>query len=566
MLEFANFKILTKILLLLGLLALVSLGATVFATGKMRYIDDTYGNLIDGPGRANLAIARANRNLVYINRSIYRLLTEVTEEGNKQALQEIKDTEGVFDKQIKVAVKSMPAEGDSIKQVADKYKVAMSGACAETIRLGSSTGAEDKKSAAAQMREQCDPALHGVMEDISALTNKILKINDKDSEDALAVTNATIKNTYISVFGGLFLVALLAASLTRSGISKPIKKIASVLEELAQGNFDAEIGGAHRQDEVGDIAKAALVFRDHGRETLRFRAEQEQAKAQAERDRKTMMLKLANDFEGSVKHVVEIVSSAAREMQVTAQALATTAEQTSHQSLAASSASEETSVSVHTVASTAEQLTVQIAEINTQVTQSSRVTNKVAEDGAAANLTMQKLANTASKIGEVVQLIQSIAGQTNLLALNATIEAARAGDAGKGFAVVASEVKSLANQTAQATEDIEQQVMSIQTETRTAVSAIEGMCKTLDTVKSASTAIASAIEKQSVATEEISRNVQQAATGTQMVSQNVTDVTHAAQETGIAATHLLESASELAKQSEILRDKVGDFLSSVRSA
>jgi len=564
--KYSNFKILAKILVLLGLLAIVSVGATVFTTSKMRYIDDTYGDLIDGPGGTNLALARANRNLVYVDRSIYRLIAETTADGNAAAKKEIMDTQEYFAKQIKKAIKGMPSKQDDITQVANKFEAAMSGACAETMKLANFTGEEDDKKAAVSMRDKCDPALHDVMDSLSGLTNDIIKITDKASGDAQGVTTATIRNTYIMVLGGLLIVVLLAAYLTLSSITRPIKKISRILEDLAEGNFDTEISGTERKDEVGDIAKAALIFRDQGRETTRLRAEQEQLKIRAEQERKSAMLQLADEFEGSVKGIVGVVSSAATEMQATATTLAANAEQTSQKSFAASSASEETSVSVETVATTAQQLTQAISEISSQVGHSTAVTAQVAQDGAAANVTMQTLAVTANKIGEVVQLIQSIAGQTNLLALNATIEAARAGEAGKGFAVVASEVKSLANQTAKATEDIERQISTIQSETRTAVSAISGMCKTLEDVKSSSSAIAAAVEEQSASTREISRSVQQAASGTREVSINVTAVTEAAQETGTAAGQMLEAASELAKQAEGLRDQVDRFLSKVRSA
>jgi len=242
------------------------------------------------------------------------------------------------------------------------------------------------------------------------------------------------------------------------------------------------------------------------------------------------------------------------------------AEQTSLRAVAVSSATEETSVSVQTVASSAEELTASIAEISLQINQAALVTTKAAEDGEAANVTMDTLSKTANKIGDFIKLIRAIAGQTNLLALNATIEAARAGDAGKGFAVVATEVKLLSDQTAKSTKDIERQVTTIQSEIQIAVAAISGICKILVDLKASSTAIATAVEQQSAATREISQNIQQAAAGTQEVSGNVTGVTQAAQETGAAASRMLTSASGLAQQSETLRSEFDKFLSTVRAA
>lgn len=365
---------------------------------------------------------------------------------------------------------------------------------------------------------------------------------------------------------GMIVLALGAMWGVAGGINRPIVALTKAMELLAGGNHKVEIPAQDQADEIGEMAEAVQVFKSNAIEMDRLKEQQEGNKARAEQERKAAMSKLANDFEASVKSIVNVVSSAAAELQSTARTLATTAEDTSRQSLVVASASEETSVSVQTVASSAEELTASISEIGNQVSKASEVTTKAAEDGEGANTTMKNLAETAQKIGDVVQLIQSIAGQTNLLALNATIEAARAGDAGKGFAVVASEVKSLANQTAKATEDIERQVTMIQNETKTAVSAIGGICETLVNVKAVSSNIAAAVEEQSAATREIARNVQQAAAGTSQVSDNVTGVTRAAKETGDVAAHVLASASEMAKQSTALQQEVDKFLANVRSS
>ncbi|HLB79979.1 MAG TPA: globin-coupled sensor protein [Dongiaceae bacterium] len=275
---------------------------------------------------------------------------------------------------------------------------------------------------------------------------------------------------------------------------------------------------------------------------------------------------LAKNFEGSVKGIVDTVSSAATELQSSAQSMSATAEETSRQSTAVAAASEEASTNVQTVASATEELSASVAEISRQVTQSTQIAAKAVADAQATNRTVENLDAAAKKIGEVVQLISDIASQTNLLALNATIEAARAGEAGKGFAVVASEVKSLANQTARATEDIGAQIRAIQSEVGQSVTAIKGIGATIQEISEISTAIATAVEEQGAATQEIARNVQQAAAGTQEVSTNITGVTQAAGETGQAAGQVLSAAEELGRQSNVLQKQVDQFIASIRAA
>ena len=286
----------------------------------------------------------------------------------------------------------------------------------------------------------------------------------------------------------------------------------------------------------------------------------------ATREQASIMLnRHADDFERDVSSMVGVISSAATELQATAQSMAATAEETSQQAEAVANAAGQASENVQTVAAATEELTASIHEISRQVNQSTHIAGAAVEEARRTDAMVQGLAEAAGKIGQVVKLINDIASQTNLLALNATIEAARAGDAGKGFAVVAGEVKNLANQTAKATDEISAQIAAVQTATKDAVGAIQGIGGTISKISEIASAIAAAVEEQGAATQEIARNVQQAAMGTGAVTSNIGSVTHAAGETGHAAHEVLSAAGELSRQSERLNSQVNHFLTDVRS-
>ena len=563
--KFANFGILTKILMLLMLLSMVSLGGVYFSTAKMKYINSTYSDLIEGPAKANLAIARANRNLVYVDRSIYRLMAEVTEDGNAQAETEIEDNQGYFNKQVKAAITGMPTQEAAIKKVQAGFAEVMSGACAETIKLGGSTNEDDKKKAVALMRDKCDPALHDVMDNISALTTAVNKSNEKSASDAVEVANSTVKITYIFILSGLFVVLLLSVILTRVGITSPIKKIARILEELAKGQLQTEVIGANRKDEVGDLAKAALIFRDLGLEAERLRAEQDRMKNQAEHDYKELLVKMTDGFDANVSVFISNLQTALVEMEKMSgemKAVADTGQDKANiLERSASSAME----NVSTVASASEEMLASIKEINVQIGKSSHISQEAVSQTKEAATAIDKLKVLSNKIGEITGLIQNIAGQTNLLALNATIEAARAGDAGKGFAVVASEVKALASQTARATEEIGEQIAAIQAATDHTASVITGVSGTVGQVNEIAASIAAAMEEQSATIAEIVRNTQAAAERTQEVGSAVAEVASGASETQRTSINLNESASSLSKTADDLQGSVEVFLAHLKS-
>ena len=369
---------------------------------------------------------------------------------------------------------------------------------------------------------------------------------------------------------GLAVLALLGvlAGVTvmlRRRVINPLAMLTGVVGDLAAGRHDVTIPAIDRDDEIGTMAGSLQVFKEA---LIAKKAADEAAavEATAKIERGQRVDTITRDFEAMIGDIVEIVSSASTELEASAGTLTATAERSEQLTTTVAAASEQASTNVQSVASATEEMASSVNEISRQVQDSAQIASAAVEQAQKTNDRVGELAKAAARIGDVVELINTIAGQTNLLALNATIEAARAGEAGRGFAVVASEVKALAEQTAKATGEISQQIVGIQAATQGSVDAIKEIGDTIARMSEIATAIASAVEQQGAATQEIARNVQQAANGTHQVSSNIADVQRGASETGSASSQVLAAAKSLSRESSRLRLEVGKFLGSVRSA
>ncbi|MHC2105958.1 methyl-accepting chemotaxis protein [Methylobacterium sp.] len=563
MLRLSNLKILTKLITVVSLIGVIVGGCVWYAQSRMSQIDDAYSAFINDEAVAVAEGRRLNRFVFELNYFVYRIIAETDADqirtanaGFEAAVPNLKETL----KSLRDHAPSFAPRIDALAMRINKFLTDVT----EVRRLGTSN---QNDQAIALVHSAIDPTFSTLMVEGNALSNDINDFMQRGSNDLSAKTDATRLSLMIVSALGMLAGAVLAAFIAMVGITRPLDRLVAVLQRMAKGEIEAEIKEAARKDEIGAVGKAvegikAMVARKAAEEAEVRRVAEEAAAAA----RKQTMLELADGFERAVGGIVGLVSSSATELQATAQSMTASATQTATQSTTVAAAAEEAAANVQTVAAAAEELGSSVQEIGRQVLGSAGLAQSAVGEADQTHHLVQALSQAATRIGDMVGLISNIAGQTNLLALNATIEAARAGEAGRGFAVVASEVKELAAQTAKATEEISQQIGQIQGVTGQAVTAIGGITARIREIDSVATSIAAAVEEQGAATQEIVRNVAQAATGTNEVTSNIAGVAQASEDTGAAASQVLNAAGELSRQSEHLGAEVSRFLSTVRAA
>ncbi|MCK1463174.1 MCP four helix bundle domain-containing protein [Bradyrhizobium sp. 2] len=563
-----RFRILSKILGIV--LLLCGIGAAIAWIGVSALSDlSEKADVMSTAAKRALLAARANQNVIALNRAEFRSALDPRDD-NRLAARDV----------INAQLKQYQERFDEVSQTPDeKAKTLLPGVreafSAYKSQMDTTLAAVDAEKSA-KLSDSADKLRDIAMKSRTAAENlqgKIRELADRlntrveeKSKEAREQYESTSRFLIILAGLGVIIGGALGFIIGQYGIARPIRMIVGVLQELAAGRYQVEIAGLDRKDEVGEVAKTAEVFRENGLTKIRMEAEQKEMEQRSAAQRRQDMLRLADQFETAVGEVIETVSSASTELEAPATTLTSTAEHAQQLATVVASASEEASTNVQSVASATEELTSSITEISRQVQESARVASEAVGQARTTTERVSELSKAATRIGDVVELINTIAGQTNLLALNATIEAARAGEAGRGFAVVASEVKALAEQTAKATGEIGQQISGIQSATQESVGAIKDISDTIERLSEISSAIAAAVEEQGAATQEISRNVQQAAEGTHQVSSNITDVQRGASETGSASSQVLSAAQSLSGDSNRLKLEVGKFLTTVRAA
>ncbi len=450
--------------------------------------------------------------------------------------------------QAYLATSLAPEEADLVNQL----KPLMLKADETVDRLTRILAAKDAAGLDAFVRKELYQTIDPVTDRIGSLIDLQVRLADESFAEAVRAYDEARLGAFLLL--AMAAVAVLAGALVVIGrVVRPIESLTAVMQRMAGGDYTAAVPRADSRDEIGAMARAVEVFKANGLDNQRLHSEQERQRAEAEAAKVAALEGMAATVERETRSAVDRVAERTQRMEANAGAMAHSAGAVGVNSQSVAAAAEQALRNAQTVASATEELAASIREIGTQVGQASDITRRAVASGEHARETIQSLSNAVTRIGDVAQLIQDIASQTNLLALNATIEAARAGEAGKGFAVVASEVKSLANQTAKATEDIATQIAEIQSVTGNAVAAVGSITSSITDVDHVAATIAAAMEEQAAATQEISRNVSETADAAQEVSTRIAEVSREASATGDRAAEVRTVADEVSNSIDDLR-------------
>jgi methyl-accepting chemotaxis protein len=561
-------RILTKILVIVFLLSGIGAALAFIGVAALGQLS-AKAELMSAASQRALLAARANQNVIALNRAEFRSALDPRDENRLAARQvideQLKQYQERFDEVSRTPDEQALAMLPAAREAFAAYKSQLD-ATLKAIEAEKSSKLSDSADKLRDVALKSRAAAENLQVKVRALADRLNARVEEKSKEAREEYEQTSRVLVWIAGIGIVLGAVVGFVIGQYGVAKPVRAIVGLLQQFAAGNYDLQIHGTDRKDEVGEVAKAAEVFKENGLARIRMEAEQKEAEKRSAAQRRADMMRLADQFEGAVGEIVETVSSASTELEASADSLTSTAERAQRLATVVASASEEASANVQSVATATEEMSSSVTEISRQVQESARIAGEAVEQARGTTARVSELSRAATRIGDVIELINSIAGQTNLLALNATIEAARAGEAGRGFAVVASEVKALAEQTAKATGEIGQQISGIQAATEESVGAIREISGTIERLSEISSTIAAAVEEQGAATQEIARNVQQAAQGTHEVSSNITDVQRGASETGSASSQVLSAAQTLSSDSSRLKLEVGKFLDSVRAA
>jgi methyl-accepting chemotaxis protein len=561
-----NLRMVFKVGLITALIGVVMFGLVAYMAGGMTALDEAYTDVVKRVDASAVLAARSARKAETYREAAFELLTETTDAGNARLLKVTQDMSAEVLETLNKLKVDLPEKATEIGKRVEGLSKAFA-ACKLVVEFASTTTTpEENAKAAERMRGECNDILQNA---VNSQIDLAIEMEDfakarADAQHGNAVTQ--VRSAWItSALAGAAAIAV-ALCIGVFGIARPLGALAALLQRMARGE-DVEMTGQERGDEIGDTARAVDGVKTMLAEKARADAEAKITQDErAARQRRQDMLQLADRFESAISEIINTVSHASTELEASASTLTSNAARSQTLATTVAAASEEASTNVHSVAAATEELTSSVTEISRQVQDSARMASEAVDQARSTTERVSELSKAASRIGDVVELINTIAGQTNLLALNATIEAARAGEAGRGFAVVASEVKALAEQTAKATGEIGQQISGIQNATQDSVTAIREISGTIEKLSEISSTIAAAVEEQGAATQEISRNVQQAAQGTQQVSANITDVQRGATETGSASSQVLSAAHSLSSDSNRLKLEVGKFLNSLRAA